>query len=138
MSIALLERGNAVSELVKNALEPDVWVNHLKNDLMKFWDKPVAYELQDGLFPTYRSNSGECIDPNNLPDELKAALADDNTAGLVETDYNFIRAHSRQTYAYGIAFHMTGIPKHLELCRKGALALVDAMDGNYGMFVKKE
>lgn len=29
MSIALLERENTVSELVKNALEPDVWINHL-------------------------------------------------------------------------------------------------------------
>ncbi len=65
------------------------------------------------------------------------ALADDNTSRLVATDYNFICAHSRQTYAYGIAFHMIGIPKYLELCRKGALALVEAMDGNYGVFVKK-
>lgn len=137
MSTALLERESTVSELVKNALEPNVWIDHLKNDLMKFWDKHAAYELQDGLFPTYRSNSGERIDPNNLPDEFKAALADDDTAGLVETDYNFIRAHSRQTYAYGIAFHMTGVPKYLELCRKGTLALVEAMDGNYGMFVRK-
>ncbi len=82
-----------------NPLTVSVWLKHLKNDLMKFWDKPAAYGFQDGLFPTYRSNSGERIDPDNLPDELKAALADENTAGLVETDYNFIRAHSRQTYA---------------------------------------
>lgn len=43
MSITLLERENTVSELVKNALEPEVWINHLKNDLMKFWDKPHTH-----------------------------------------------------------------------------------------------
>ncbi|MCM1524836.1 MAG: hypothetical protein NC120_10305 [Ruminococcus sp.] len=137
MSTALLQKEKNVRELISEAVGPEKWVEHLKNDLMKFWDRPDAYEMQDGLFPTYRSNKGDKINPNNLPEELKAALADKDTAGLVETDNNFIRAHSRQTYAYGIAFHMTGIPKYLELCRKGALALVDAMDGNYGMFVKK-
>lgn len=140
MSVELLSRETAVDELIENALEPSVWVEHLEKDLMKYWDKPEAYDMPDGLFPTYRSNSGERIsaNPDELPEELKAALADAETNGLVETDYNFIRAHSRQTYAYGVAFHITGNPKYLELCRKGALALQTAIDGNYGMAVKKK
>ena len=32
---------------------------------------------------------------------------------------------------------MTGKPEYLKLCRKGTLALIDAIDGNYGMFTKK-
>lgn len=138
MSTDTTKKKSNVDELVKEALEPSVWIDHLEHDLMKFWDKPAAYEMPNGLFPTYRGNNGEQIDPDNLPEELKAALADPDTSGLVETDYNFIRAHSRQTYAYGIAFHITGKQKYLDLCRKGVLALLEAIDGNYGMHVKKK
>lgn len=139
MSTLLLEKPENVKELIDNAVTPEEWIDHLENDLMKFWDRPEAYNFDDGLFPTYRTNKGERLPENKdeWPEEFKAAVADPDTKGLVETDFNFIRAHSRQTYAYGIAFHMTGNPHYLELCRKGALALVSAMDGNYGMFVTK-
>lgn len=122
-------------KLIEEAVEPRVWKDHLVKDLMKFWDRPEASELQGGLFPTYRTNRGELLpkDPADWPEELKKAQADPDTAGLIQTDKNFVRAHSRQTYAYGIAFHMTGNSHYLELCRKGALALAEAMDGNYGM-----
>ncbi|MDO5560549.1 MAG: hypothetical protein Q4F95_13295 [Oscillospiraceae bacterium] len=126
-----------VNELINDALEPQVWKDHLTNDLMKFWDKPCAYTLEDKLFPTYRTNKGEKLsdDKEKWPEEFLAAAADMDTSGLIETDYNFVRAHSRQTYAYGIAFHMTGNQKYLKLCRDGALALEEAIDGNYGMHV---
>ncbi len=91
---------------------------------MKFWDRPGAYNLDGVLFPTYRTNSGEKLpaDKSKWPEEFTAAAADPDTTGLVEPEFNFVRAHSRQTYAYGIAFHMTGNTRYLELCRKGALA----------------
>ena len=126
-----------IQEVITQALDPQVWIDHLVDDLMRYWDCPAACELQNGLFPTYRTNKGDLVNPNSLPDELKAALASEETMGLVDLDNNFIRAHSRQTFAYGIAFHMTGNVHYLELCRKGALALVEAMDGNCGMFVRK-
>ncbi len=140
MSTILKERPESIKTLTENALDKQVWKTHLENDLMKFWDKPEAYTFDGNLFPTYRTNSGEKLpeDKNKWPEEFKAAAADPDTAGLVEPEYNFVRAHSRQTYAYGIAFHMTGNQHYLELCRKGALALVNAMDGNYGMFVKEK
>ena len=128
-----------VQQLIDNALEPRVWKDHMVKDLMRFWDKPAATEFQGDLFPTYRTNKGEPLpaDPANWPEEFKKALEDPVTVGLVMPDYNFVRAHSRQTYAYGIAFHMTGEPRYLELCRKGAMALCKAMDGNYGMHVNQ-
>lgn len=134
------EKDKQIQELIDNAVEPRVWKEHLVKDLMKFWTKPAATNFQGDLFPTYRMNNGELLPENreDWPQEIKAALADDDTKGLVETDYNFIRAHSRQTYAYGIAFHMTGNREYLELCRKGTLALVNAMDGNYGMHVMQK
>lgn len=126
-----------VDKLKNEALEPQAWMDHLTNDLLKFWDREDAYTFKGGLFPTYRSNKGELIPEKDYPEEIKAALADDDTKGLIDLQNNYIRAHSRQTYAYGIAFHMTGQTKYLELCRKGALALMDALDGNHGMYVKR-
>ena len=126
-----------IQKLVEDALSPECWKNHLVNDLLKYWDNDTASTLEGGLFPTYRTNAGGLLpaDPDQWPPEFKAAVKDPVTAGLVEPDYNFVRSHSRQTYAYGIAFHVTGNPHYLELCRKGAMALVEAMDGNYGMHV---
>lgn len=128
-----------IDQLIQDALGPEVWKAHLERDLMKFWDLSAAKELQGDLFPTYRTNSGALLpeDPTDWPEEFKAAVQDPVTVGLVEPEYNFIRAHSRQTFAYGIAFHMTGKPEYLQLCRKGTLALVRAMDGNYGMFTRQ-
>lgn len=124
-------------KLIDEAISPDIWLEHL-GDLLKFWNTKEAYTLQGGLFPTYRGNDGKLIDKSDLPEEIKAALDNVDTKGLVDLDKNFIRAHSRQTYAYGIAFHMTGKIEYLNLCRKGAMALIEAMDGNYGMYTTRD
>ena len=126
-----------IDKLISEALAPSVWKDHVVKDLMKFWDTPEATELQGGLFPTYHTNAGGTLPKNKeeWPEEFKQALLDPITKGLVQPDYNFVRAHSRLTYAFGIAFHMTGYPYYLKVCRKGALALAEAMDGNYGMHV---
>lgn len=129
-----------VNRLIEEALEPHVWKDHLVKDLMKFWDTPEATTLQKGLFNTYITNEGKVLpkEREQWPEEFKQALLDPITVGLVQPEYNFVRAHSRLTYAFGIAFHMTGDIHYLEVCRKGALALAEAMDGNYGMHVKQE
>lgn len=126
-----------IDKLIEEAIGPHVWKNHLVKDLMKFWDTEEATALCGGLFNTYRTNDGKDL-PENMeewPEEFRQALQDPVTKGLVEPDRNFVRAHSRLTFAFGIAFHMTGKPHYLEVCRKGALALAEAMDGNYGMHV---
>lgn len=128
---------NDINKLIEEAIEPRVWKDHLVKDLMKFWDTPEATSLQNGLFPTYRTNKGKNLPPtpSDWPEEFIQATKDPVTEGLIQPEINFVRAHSRLTYAYGIAFHMTGNPHYLEVCRKGALALAEAMDGNYGMHV---
>lgn len=129
-----------INKLIEEAVEPRVWKEHVVKDLMKFWDKQEAVALHGGLFNTYRTNTGNDLpkDQEQWPEEFKQALKDPITVGLVQPEYNFVRAHSRLTYAFGIAFHMTGNPHYLEVCRKGALALAEAMDGNYGMHVTQE
>lgn len=100
---------------------------------------PAATTLDKGLFPTYRTNTGELIPKNkeDWPPEIKAAVADSETTGLMELDDNFVRAHSRQTFAYGIAYNMTGDEKYLELCKIGANALMNAFDLENGMYTRQ-
>lgn len=133
------EKGFNVDELLKNAVSPETWKNHVTDDLMKFWDKPEITDMKNGLFPTYITNEGHVLpkNPNQWTKEFKAAVKAEDTVGLVEPDKIFVRAHSRLTYAFGIAFHMTGNKHYLEICRKGAMALMQAFDGNYGMHVTK-
>lgn len=128
-----------LQEILDNALEPVDWINHLENDLMKFWNKSGAKDMSDGLFPTYLSAKGEKLsDLEELPEEIKAALECDDTKGIIDLENNYVRAHSRLTYAYGIAYHMTGKTEYLELCRKGAYALSEAFDSSCGgMYTKK-
>ena len=128
-----------IDKLIKEHPAPQVWLDHLQNDLMKFWGTETARTLDKGLFHTYRSNSGLLIpdDPQQYPAEIKAALANDDTKGLIDLDHNYVRAHSRQTFAYGIAFNMTGESKYLEWCRTGADALMNAFDNENGMFTRQ-
>jgi mannose/cellobiose epimerase-like protein (N-acyl-D-glucosamine 2-epimerase family) len=128
-----------IDGLIKNHTDPEVWIDHLENDLMKYWIIDSATTFEQDLFPTYRSNKGEVIsnDSNLWPPEIKAGLADEDTKGLIDIGQNYIRAHSRQTYAYGIAYNVTGNEEYLRLCKKGAYALVNAIDGNNGMFTKQ-
>lgn len=129
-----------IDKLIEEMVGPDTWKSHVKKDLMKFWDRPEITGMMDGLFPTYITNSGELLpdDMEQWPQEFKEAYAGEDTKGLVDTGKNYVRAHSRLTYAFGIAYHMTGESHYLEVCRKGALALLEAIDGNYGMHVTKE
>lgn len=124
-----------IEELIHELTESFIWRNHIVDDLMKFWEKDST-ELQGGLFPTYLTNEGYRLsdNPDEWPEEIKAALASDDTKGLVTPEYNYVRAHSRLTYANGIAFHVTGKEKYLKTCKKGAEALIAAIDGNHGMF----
>ena len=128
-----------IEKLTAEHPEPEVWLEHLESDLMKFWNMEEAKTLDKGLFHTYRSNTGKIIadDPDKYPEEIKAALASEDTNGLIDLDHNYIRAHSRQTYAYGIAFNMTGKEKYLKLCKLGAEALMNAFDNENGMFTKQ-
>jgi mannose/cellobiose epimerase-like protein (N-acyl-D-glucosamine 2-epimerase family) len=128
-----------VAELIEQHPDPAVWIQHLEKDLAPFWMKKSATELVQNLFPTYRTNTGEALPRDRAlwPAEFKAAAADPDTAGLIDPDHNYIRAHSRQTFAYGIAFNMTGKPEYLDLCRRGAEQLALAFDAAGGMYTRQ-
>lgn len=131
-----------VKNLIKDTCnDPQLWLRHLENDLMKFWKNKTQPEGKSIFFSTFRSNTGELIpkDPAQWPEEYKKAMEVADLKGLVEdaTKYNYIRAHSRQTFAYGIAYNMTGNVNYLEKCHQGAMAILKAIDENGGMYNKQ-
>lgn len=128
-----------IQKLIQELTEPFVWRDHIVKDLMKYWSKDATV-LDGGLFPTYMSNEGYKLsdNPEEWTEEIKAALASPDTNGLITPEYNFVRAHSRLTYANGIAYHVTGKEVYLKQCKLGVEALINAIDGNHGMFTRQE
>ena len=91
------------------------WHRHLNDELLPFWTTPAALGEPLGNFPTFRCNDGSA--PGGLSrcsemDELPRWLASE-----VGTEYT--RMKSRQTYAYGVAFHITGDERFLTYARAG-------------------
>ena len=74
------------------------WIEHMRNDLLPFWEMPTALGRR-GDFPTYRCNNGSLYDAAKPCPELK-----DPIPGIVWLDREYLRAKSRQIYAYGVAF----------------------------------
>jgi mannose/cellobiose epimerase-like protein (N-acyl-D-glucosamine 2-epimerase family) len=92
------------------------WQQHLQQELLPFWSTPDALGTPQGNFPTFRCNDGlrfdasthACPELVNPPAWIKADLTRD-----------YVRMQARQTYAYGVGYHLTGDPKWLALARDG-------------------
>lgn len=91
------------------------WIQHLNEDLMPFWTVPDAIGTPPGNFPTFRCNDGTALKPTalcpeaaNAPDWIKPELG-----------RQYWRMQARQTYAYGVAYHLTGEARYLELSKAG-------------------
>ena len=92
------------------------WLKHFREDLLPFWNVPDAWGSPRGDFPTFRGNDGKVVDWTKPPEELATA------PGWIKDNFGreYVRMKSRQTYFYGVAYHLTGDPKMLELARDGA------------------
>jgi mannose/cellobiose epimerase-like protein (N-acyl-D-glucosamine 2-epimerase family) len=91
------------------------WIQHLREDLLPFWNLPDAWGTPRGSFPTYRCNDGRRYDLARPCDELRYAPGWMSEQG----NRQYVRMMSRQAYFYGVAFHLTGDPAMLELARDG-------------------
>jgi mannose/cellobiose epimerase-like protein (N-acyl-D-glucosamine 2-epimerase family) len=90
------------------------WLDHLNNDLLPFWSMPEAVGT-NGNFPTYRCNDGTLYNPNN-----DACIGLENPVpGIVWLDRDYVRSKSRQVFAYGIAYNLTGEAKYLQWAKQG-------------------
>lgn len=82
---------------------------------MPYWTTPDALGTPVGNFPTFRCADGSAYRPAApCPD---AAHAPPWIASELPRDYT--RMKSRQTFTYGVAYHVTGEERYLEYARAG-------------------
>jgi hypothetical protein len=107
---------------------PERWLRHLHDELLPFWTHPDALGQPAGNFPSVRCDAGSALNRGDPCPEIR------NNAWLMP-DRQYTVALSRQTYGYGVAFHMTGDPAHLDRMRAGVQFLrSSAMDRESGGF----
>jgi mannose/cellobiose epimerase-like protein (N-acyl-D-glucosamine 2-epimerase family) len=108
------------------------WLRHFREDLLPFWNVPDAWGQPRGNFPTFRGNDGRAVDWAKPPEELATA------PGWIKEAFGreYVRMKSRQTYFYGVAYHLTGDPEMLALARDGvAFIRKEALDPATGSAV---
>jgi mannose/cellobiose epimerase-like protein (N-acyl-D-glucosamine 2-epimerase family) len=88
------------------------WLQHLNEDLLPFWTNEAALGQPVGNFPSTRCNDGSALDRANPCPEIK-----DN--GWLMQDRNYVVSMSRQTFGYGVAFHLTGDLRYLRWAKAG-------------------
>lgn len=103
-----------VDKILRDLPRGTRWLQHLRDDLLPFWDTPTALGTPVGNFPTYRNDDGTLVDPGHPAPEFQ-----NPRPGIVWLDRDHVRAKSRQCYAYGVAFHLTGEMRYLEFARAG-------------------
>ena len=89
----------------------DAWLDHLKRDLLPFWSHADALGTK-GDFPAIRCDDGTAVNWTRPCREVG------QNGWLTQRPRNVV-AQSRQVYAYGVAFHMTGDPKYLDWMKSG-------------------
>lgn len=91
------------------------WIQHLNEDLLPFWSVPDALGTPVGNFPTFRCNDGRAINPEAPCPEIT------NAPGWIKPEIGrqYLRMHARQTYAYGVAYHLTGDARYLQWAKAG-------------------
>jgi mannose/cellobiose epimerase-like protein (N-acyl-D-glucosamine 2-epimerase family) len=103
-----------IPDLLSKLPTGERWLKHLNEDLLPYWMQTSAFGDPEGNFPTYRCNDGSLPDLAKLCPELAKPVP-----GIVWLDRDYVRAKARQVYAYGVAFHLTGERRYLEIMKKG-------------------
>lgn len=105
---------------------PEAWRDHLVQELLPYWDQPAAYGTPVGNFPTHRCRDGSLPGPEGCEGVVLRHIQPPNQS---------VVALSRQIYSYGVAFHMTGELRYLDLARSGLDHLFsEALDPETGLF----
>ncbi|MGN0902058.1 MAG: hypothetical protein ACI4M9_02120 [Succinivibrio sp.] len=105
------------------------WIEH-SNYLMKYWLHPDAKGIPEGNFPTWRCDDGSLRNMKLCPGEV----ASEYTNKMLQISVlDWVRMQSRQTFAYGALFNLTGNKEALRLHKAGVRFLVEkARDPNGG------
>jgi len=95
---------------------PARWLTHAEADLGRFWLDPRYHGEPVGAFPTFIGPDG-CVWE---PAATCTSLASVPEWIAPELGRRYVRMVSRQTYTYGVLFHLTGDLAALHLARAGA------------------
>ncbi|MCX6612628.1 MAG: AGE family epimerase/isomerase, partial [Acidobacteria bacterium] len=110
----------------------DRFLAHLNNELLPFWLNPAAFGTPQGTYPTTRCNDGTAVN-------FQRPCIEVGRNGWLMQQQHFLVAQSRQAYAYGVAFHLTGEARYLELMKSGVdfirNSMIDRRNG--GLFVSR-
>lgn len=87
------------------------WLDHLNNELIPFWTTESAFGNPIGAFPSIR------CDDRTLYNEQKPCPEIGHDPSL--THWRYLVALSRQSYGYGVAFHLTGNRVYLNAMKAG-------------------
>ncbi len=83
------------------------WIEHLTKDLLPFYTSAESLGSPVGNFPTWRCNNGSVATKGSNDCEYAK-----NQQWWIDPAWQaqreFVRTRSRQTFLYGIAYHMTG------------------------------
>lgn len=116
------------SASAQTVMSPTAWIEHVRDDLLPFWDMPDAWGQPVGNFPSRRCNTGAAF-VRDTPCEEVARIP------WIADEQQFVVALSRQIYAYGVAFHLTGEPRYLTFAEAGARHLIaHGIDQERGFF----
>ena len=85
------------------------WLDYFTNSLMPFYFSEHAFGDPVGNFPTWRCNNGQVFDPDKPCNELVKSY----------NKRESIISKSRQTYFYGVAYHLSGNEQALQLAKAG-------------------
>lgn len=109
------------------------WLEHA-GYLKKFWLQPAAYGTPHGNFPTWRCNDGSLPEGALCQGDGKSPkTADEGFKKIMMRQY--VRMMSRQTFAYGALYNLTGDKEALRMHLAGTDYLIkNAMDPNGGFF----
>jgi len=102
------------------------WIYQVDSLLMPYWMMDEAKGSPVGNFPNYRYRDGKVVYPTQFDfSSIPETLAPFVTVQTDSFKRDFLRIKSRQTYAYGVAYHLTGTEVYLNLAKKGVDYLLE-------------
>jgi mannose/cellobiose epimerase-like protein (N-acyl-D-glucosamine 2-epimerase family) len=132
LSIFLSSAAHGEAQGIENLPTAEQWKEHI-DLLKKYWIHPDALGNPVGYFPTWRCNDGSlrhadspCPDEADVPGWMKENIG-----------YDYTRMISRQTFAYGALFNLTGDPELLKYHLAGVRFLMNRASDPRGGFYSR-
>jgi len=86
------------------------WLDHLNKELLPFWTSEAAFGKTPGAFPSIRCDDGTLHNERKPCPEIGANRSPQE---------RYLVALSRQSFGYGVAFHLTGNRTYLDSMKAG-------------------